>query len=177
MKTLKLFRNLLIAFILFWIFVTVASKGFIKSSYRIMTDYQTYSEEGVIKVTDSRATKVNGYVEGTFTNTTNNKIDKLFVVLQCFSKNDVLLGTEYTELTNIAPKEERKFRIDYQYDDVDYFNILTTQQEPENGEFKLDFEKMFNIKLEEKQVDWLTRIAVFIGILTAIRLIPFPFPF
>lgn len=165
MGTLKLFRNLLIAFILLWIFVTVASEGFIQTSYRYIGEYELNSTVGTIQITDSRATKVNGYVKGTITNNTNHLISKLYIVLQCYSKKDNLLGTEYTQVENLAVGETREFEIRYQYDDVDHYTITTTEEAPEGGNLNLNL----NWKNGNGYMDVLTRLAILAGCLAAVH--------
>ena len=166
MNTLKVFRNLLIAFILLWIFVTVVSEGFIQTSYRYIGDYEINNSEGVtVVITDSKATKVNGYVKGTVTNNTDHIISKLYVVLECFSKNNNLLGTEYTVISDLAPKQTKEFEIRYQYDDVDHYKITTTEEAPEGGNFNFswDWQNAYQAK------DVLTRLAILAGCLAAIH--------
>lgn len=164
MNTMKVFRNLLIAFILLWIFVTIASEAFVRSSYRIIGDYQVHSNIGNVHIEESKATKVNGYFKGTITNITDRTIGKLYLVLECFSKNDVLLGTEYTVITNLEPKETREFQINYRYDDVDHVKLTTTEEEPdENGNFNFNL----NLPKGDGYMDALTRLAVIAGLLAA----------
>ena len=64
MSRLKTFGKYLLMFVAFYIFVTVASIGFIKGTYETMEQNVYSSDEIQIEVDEAKSTFVNGYVKG-----------------------------------------------------------------------------------------------------------------
>ena len=79
MSRLKTFGKYLLMFVAFYIFVTVASIGFIKGTYETMEQNVYSSDEIQIEVEEAKSTFVNGYVKGKLTNNSDSDIHSKYV--------------------------------------------------------------------------------------------------
>ena len=81
MSRLKTFGKYLLMFVAFYIFVTVASIGFIKGTYETMEQNVYSSDEIQIEVDEAKSTFVNGYVKGKLTNNSDSDIHSKYTLL------------------------------------------------------------------------------------------------
>ena len=101
MSRLKTFGKYLLMFVAFYIFVTVASIGFIKGTYETMEQNVYSSEEIQIEVEEAKSTFVNGYVKGKLTNKTDSDIHSKYVNINFLSKKGNVILTKYLDIDEV----------------------------------------------------------------------------
>jgi len=86
MKRMKTFFIYLLLFIAFYIFVSVMSYLFAKSSYSNIYSYEIATESPKVTIKESKATSTNGYIIGTVKNDTASTIEKINLKVDFYSK-------------------------------------------------------------------------------------------
>lgn len=150
MKTMKLFRNLFIIFVLLFIFVSVMSEAFIKSTYTLIGENIVVSESPKIEILEARSTNVNGFVKAKITNNTDKDINNQYIKLDFFSKYDNNLGTKYLKVDNLKVGESKNFELEHKYEGAQRVTAEITDKIPETY--------TFNYKLSDTD-----KLALFIG--------------
>lgn len=91
-----------------------------------------------------QATSINGFAKGKVINNTENEIQNKYIKIECYSKNDTLMGTKYIEIDKIGAKEEKEFEVHFNFNKVDraVIDIIDEEQLEEQ-----------NIKEEDKTSD------------------------
>ena len=116
MKRLKTFFIYFLLVVGFFIFSQIVIALSIHTSY----SYKSYEIKTPIPMTvDVQATSVNGYVKGKVINNTTEAIQNKFIKIECYSKNNVLLGTKYIEIENINTKETLEYEMKFNYNRVE----------------------------------------------------------
>ena len=162
MKTLKLFRNLLIIFVAFYIFSEIVSAQYIKNTYSSVNEIQIADQSPKIEIEESKATKVNGYVEGKVTNTQNENTENKYIKVDCYSKYDNYLGSEYVKIGSLENGQSNKFKIKYKFDDVENLKISVTDKGPEDAD----------LNLKTRELTRIEKVALIIGGLIVIYYMP-----
>ena len=142
MDTMKLFIKLLVAFVLLYFFVTYMSEGFIQTAYSPLDNYKVINDSPKIEITESKATKMNGYVIGKITNNTGEKIEAQYILVDCYSKYDNNLTTNYVKIEGLEVGETKDFTIQYRCQGADRIQISTTSQEPDLYDFNIELTDM-----------------------------------
>lgn len=117
-----------IIIVLFILFSNYMSKVALKNMYRKIEGTIKENEIISIKMDDSKATNVNGYVKGIITGKTNRENDNVYIKLDLYSKKHNILGTEYYELKNIRYDEKEEFKIEFKYSNVESFEITCVKE-------------------------------------------------
>ena len=113
MKTFFIYFLLVVAFFIFSQIIIAVS---IHTSY----SYKSVEIKTPIPITaEAQATSVNGYVKGKVFNNTTEPMENKFIKIECYSKNNVLLGTKYVEINNINTKETPEYEMKFNYSKVD----------------------------------------------------------
>ena len=129
-KIIKYIILIIAAFIFFDFLINVGLSNTYKDK---KCEILSSSPEIIIK--ESKATKVNGYLEGTVNNNTGENINKTYVKVDLYSELDNFLGTEYITIENLNNSESIDFKLDYRYEGVKELKISTTSiNEKENRE-------------------------------------------
>ena len=112
-KTFFIYFLLIVAFFIFsQVMIYIA----------INTTYQYKSIE--LKTTipikaEVQATLIDGYAKGKVINDTENEIQNKYIKIECYSKNNTLMGTKYIEIDKIGAKEEKEFEVHFNFNKVD----------------------------------------------------------
>lgn len=123
MKTLKKFGIYLLLLLVLYIFVSLASFGFIKKVYKNINDYEIATNSPKIEVIESKATYVNGYVIAKVTNDTGKEIDKTYLKLDLYTKNNNYLGSKYNEIKDFSNNEVLEVKTNYKFNGVDHYKL------------------------------------------------------
>ena len=116
MSRLKTFFIYFLLVVLFFIFSQIIIALSIHTSY----SYKSCEIKTAIPMTaDVQATSVNGFVKGKVINNTAEAIQNKFMKIECYSKNNVLLGTKYIEIENINTKETLEYEMKFNYNRVE----------------------------------------------------------
>ena len=66
-----------------------------------------------------QATSVNGFAKGKIINNTENNIENKYLKIECYSKNDTLMGTKYVEIDKLKAKEKKEFEVHFNFNRVE----------------------------------------------------------
>lgn len=75
------------------------------------------------------ATSVNGKANIKVTNNTENIIENKYIKLECYSKNNVLMGTKYIKIDKIETDEEKEFEVRFNFNKVDRAVISIVEEQ------------------------------------------------
>lgn len=130
MKRLFMYAVLVVAFFIFsQIMIYVA----------INTTYKYKLVEGktsLITNAELQATSINGFVKCWVKNTTPNKIENKYIKVDCYSKNNILMGTKYIKIDEMQTNEEKEFEVRFNFSKVDKAQIEIVNELPQNTEEK-----------------------------------------
>ena len=140
MARMKKFFIYLLVVVAVYFFVDFTSFAYIKTTYEDLTDISIELNNPKIKITESKATYINGYIKGTLLNNEDYTIDKKYVKFEFFSSNNICLGKKYIKLEKFTPNEEKEFEVRFNLENVKSYKI-SLADENENiseEELKLD---------------------------------------
>ncbi len=122
MARLKTFLMYASWVIIFFIFSQIMIFIAINTTYKYKNvEVQTTS----ILEAEVQATSVNGFAKCKVANNMQSK----YIKLECYSKNDILMGTKYIK---IETNEEKEFEIRFNYSRVDNAKITIVNEIPED---------------------------------------------
>lgn len=120
MTTLKKFLMYGSWVLLFFIFSQIMIYVAINTTYK----YKNVEiSSASITQAEVQATSINGFAKGKITEGTQNK----YIKIECYSKNDVLMGTKYIK---IETNEEQEFEVKFNYSRVDNAKIEIVDEIP-----------------------------------------------
>lgn len=124
MATLKKFLMYGSWVILFFIFSQIMIFIAINTTYKYKK-VESYST--LITQAEVKATSVNGFAKFKVKSGAQNK----YIKIDCYSKNDVLMGTKYIK---IETNEEQEFEVRFNYSKVDNAKVNIVDQIPQDIE-------------------------------------------
>lgn len=124
MATLKKFLMYGSWVILFFIFSQIMIFIAINTTYKYKK-VESYST--LITQAEVKATSVNGFAKCKVKSGAQNK----YIKIDCYSKNDVLMGTKYIK---IETNEEQEFEVRFNYSKVDNAKVDIVDQIPQDIE-------------------------------------------
>ena len=163
MSRLKTFGKYLLMFVAFYIFVTVASIGFIKGTYETMEQNVYSSDEIQIEVDEAKSTFVNGYVKGKLTNNSDSDIHSKYVKINFLSKKGNVILTKYLDIDELKAKETKNFTINFEAENIKSFNMSIVDeyiQEKSNAQL---------INLSDAENEEIKNISIFLSAITIIN--------
>ena len=152
MDKMKKFLIYLLVVVVVYFFVDFASFAYIKTTYKDLDKYQVEINNPKIEITESKATYINGYINGTLKNTSQEKIDNKYVKFEFYSSNNILLGKKYIKLENLGINQENKFEVRFNIENVNNYKVKLAEE----GEIITD---------EELKLDPETKGLILIGTL------------
>ena len=123
MARMKTFLIYLLVVVAVYFFVDFASFAYIKTTYEDLYDFSINMENPKIKITESKATYINGYITGYLLNNEDYTLDKKYVKFEFFSDNNVLLGKKYVKLENFTSNKEREFEVRFNLENVKSYKV------------------------------------------------------
>jgi len=123
MDRLKTFGMYILIIIVIYIFVSLASYGFIVKAYKDINEYEILTTSPKIEIIDSEATYVNGYVVAKVTNNTGKEINKAYIKLDLYTENDNYLGTKYNEINDFSNNEILEVKTNFKFNGVENYKI------------------------------------------------------
>ncbi len=124
MATLKKFLMYGSWILLFFIFSQIMIFIAINTTYKYKK-VESYST--LITQAEVKATSVNGFAKCKVKSGAQNK----YIKIDCYSKNDVLMGTKYIK---IETNEEQEFEVRFNYSKVDNAKVNIVDQIPQDIE-------------------------------------------
>lgn len=128
MSRLKTFGKYLLMFVGFYIFSTILSIGFIITTYSDM-DKTIYPDSSLsVEISKAKSTFVNGYVQGTVTNTTSEDIQSKYIKIEFISKNDNEILYKYIQIDELKAGETKNFTINFEAENIKSINVKVTDE-------------------------------------------------
>lgn len=163
MSRLKTFGKYLLMFVAFYIFVTVASIGFIKGTYETMEQNVYSSDEIQIEVEEAKSTFVNGYVKGKLTNNSDSDIHSKYIKINFLSKKGNVILTKYLDIDELKAKETKNFTINFEAENIKSFNMSIVDeyiQEKSNAQL---------INLSDAENEEIKNISIFLSAIILLK--------
>lgn len=135
MDRMKTFFKYAIWVILFFIFSELIINVGLNSSYK---NIQSKNNIEQVIITQAQATLVNGRIKGTIRNTGNEELNGKYVKVDIYSERDVLLGSKYYEIQNLAKNQSQDFEIYFKAQYVKYYDVSIVN-EKEESELDIEF--------------------------------------
>ena len=116
MPTHKKFLIYFLLVIAFFIFSQIIIYIAINTTY----GYKKVEIKSTIPMSaEVQATSVNGFAKVKVKNIIDNPIENKYIKINCYSKNDVLMGTKYIKIDKIDAKEEKEFEVRFNFNRVE----------------------------------------------------------
>lgn len=142
METIKKFTKYLFIFIalyiIFDLLVFLGTKGLQKD----ITKYTIKTKSPKIEIIQSIGGYSNINIEAKITNNTSKLIEKTYIKFSFYNKSNKYLLSKYEPIELLNVSETQKIKVNYNINNVDYFNVIVTQEfieEPKREE--TEFEK------------------------------------
>ena len=135
MDRMKTFFKYIILIALFYVFSNGMINAFLKVSYKDIKDYEIDVQQIYVDVTEAKASKRNGYINGIIKNNSDVVIQNKYLKFSMLSKNGKVLGEKYIKIDSIEPEQLRKFEVKFDFDSVKTFKIELTDTKPEDIDF------------------------------------------
>lgn len=137
MKRMKTFLTYLLLLLGFFVVSLILEDGLLMKMYANITG-NTNGTYGVssgfqIEMVDSRATNVNGYLRFKIKNTTGHFIEKCYVKIDLYSKQNLLAATKYFEINDFEANEEKKFELKFKANEISRYEITMTEEAPDKS--------------------------------------------
>lgn len=148
MSRMKKFFKYFLAIVIVYIIVDIGSFYTLKSTY-LTKDYSVEESVLDIQVTEAKATYLNGYAIGTVKNNTDATISNKYLKIDSYSDRDVLLGTKYVELKDLAPGEETTFNSSFNFERIGNMklSIVDSSELPTAGNLDFGFDNPEDAKV------------------------------
>lgn len=146
MKTLKLFFKLFLIFVAFYIFSEIVSAEYIKNTYSSIDKIDIINQTPKIEIEESRATKVDGYIKGKVINTNNEDTTNKYIKVDCYSKYNNYLGSEYAKIGALENGANKNFKLKYSFEDVENIKVSVINEGPANKDIHMSFKELTNVE-------------------------------
>lgn len=128
MARIKTFLIYLLLIVALYFFVDFASFAYIKTTYEDLHDFTIEVSNPKVKITESKATYINGYIKGSLLNNAEETIEKKYVKFEFFSEHDVSLGKKYVKVEQLMANEEKDFEVQFNLENVDHYKITIADE-------------------------------------------------
>ena len=118
MNRMKTFFKYLLLVILFYVFSNIMINALFKVSYSDIKEYDINVADVYVDVTEAKASKRNGYINGIVKNNTSKTVENKYLKITMISKYGNELGEKYIKIDKLEPTQLRKFEIKFDYDNV-----------------------------------------------------------
>lgn len=134
MKRMKTFFIYVLLIAALWIFSDIVIYLTVNGTFKDK-EAKVFISSPEVTISESKATYINGCVKGIIKNNAEEVINNKYLKIDMYSERDVNLGTKYVKIEKLQPSETKEFEMWYEYTDVDYVIIRTTDKVPNlNGE-------------------------------------------
>jgi hypothetical protein len=143
MDRMKTFGLYALGIIVFFIFSSFLIEVGLNSTYKNIDGKNNVEQ---IEITNAEATLVNGRISGKLNTEMTKELYSKYIKIDLYSPRDVLLGTKYIEMKDVAINNN-SFETYFKLQDVKRYEISLVD-EKENTEK----EELFGIKLSKTQI-------------------------
>ena len=150
MGRLKTFGKYLLMFVAFYVFSTVVAAYAIKTTYSKIDGTIEENEVIEVKVDDAKSTMVNGYIKGTITNKTQEKIDGKYVKFELYSSKNNNIVTEFVKIDELQAGESKNFTINFRGENIKTYKekVEDSYQEEKNESHLINLEDAENQEIK-----------------------------
>lgn len=160
MDRMKTFAKYALLIIVFFIFSIFMENVLLVSMYKDIpcTIDESYNGEddrfSVINLS-ANASNTNGYISFELINNSAETIEKCYVKINLYNKQDLLAKTEYIEVKDLKGYESRPFRIKFDANNITRFDISVVEESPDLSNiinilgFEIDTTDIFGFDLSE----------------------------
>jgi len=141
MKRLKTFSIYVLLIAAFWIVSDIIIYLSINGTYNDK-ETKVYISSPKVIVEESKATSINGYIKGSIKNNTQEIITDKYLKIDMYSARDVNLGTKYVKIDSLQSNESQEFEMWYEFSNVDYAILTTTNEDVNIGESEFSSRKI-----------------------------------
>ena len=135
MDKMKKFAKYAIWLILFWILSDILIYYGINSTYKAILPKSEQTSQ--ISVDNAEATKVNGRINGTVTNSEENDLSEKYIKIDLYADSGNLLGTNYLSIGNLRTNETKNFETYFKIQDVKFYDVSIVDEKVEEGSTEL----------------------------------------
>ena len=182
LQTFTIYALIILGFFLFSEFLSgqlIKQMYFeLKGNYKESFEYNGEKNAISMEVIDAKASRMNGQLTARVTNNTDNTIDKAYLKLDLFAKDDIKAVSRYMEINDLKPGESKDYTLKFKAGYVDTYKVAVKEDYPDKDytfevfgyEFNtknflgLDISKYVNAKaIKEAGFNGITSIFSFIG--------------
>ena len=138
MKRMQTFIIYIIIIAGFFLLSNFLSGQLIDQMYKELngTVEKTFSYNGEeksleIKIIDAKATRMNGYLTARVTNKSDSKIDKAYLKIDLFAKEDIKAVSRYMEINDLNPGETKEYKLKFRAGYVDTYKVAVKEDFPD----------------------------------------------
>ena len=103
----------------------------LSGTYKSELEYNGKKLELDVKVIDAKATRMNGYLNVRIKNITDEIIDKAYLRIDLFAKQDIKAITRYMEINNLKPDETKDYKLKFRAGYVDTYKLAIENDFPD----------------------------------------------
>lgn len=129
MARMKVFLSYLIIFIIAYVVFDFFTYRYLVNSYKNIKTYEIIAQSPEVKISEAKATAVNGYVKGTVKNTTGEKIDSTNIKIDLYNSRGSNLETKYCKIENFSEDETREFNINFRANNISHIEVSFTDED------------------------------------------------
>lgn len=140
MDRMKTFFIYFLIFIGFFIMSNVLENGLIYDMYEKLSgeiintaSVNNRNIELEIVDNDSRATNINGYMNLNIANNMESNIEKCYMKLELFNKQDLVAVTEYIELNDLTPNINKNYYFKFKANNIERYRISLVNEKPDTS--------------------------------------------
>ena len=103
----------------------------LSGTYKSELEYNGKKLELDVKVIDAKATRMNGYLNVRIKNITDEIIDKAYLRIDLFAKQDIKAITRYMEINDLKPDESKEYKLKFRAGYVDTYKLSIENDFPD----------------------------------------------
>lgn len=151
MKTFLMYALVLLGFM----FLSyVLEDGFIMGMYDGIEGKANSGSFNGMSITDldGRATSVNGYLTFKVKNESGNTVN-CYGKIDLYSKQDLLAATQYIEILDFKPQQEKTYHVKFKANDIAYYDVSLVSELPDKSNiinilgWEIDLSNIFGMDL------------------------------
>ena len=108
-----------------------------------------------VEILDARATRMNGYINAKVTNTSDDYIDKAYLKVDLYAKDDIKAITRYLEINDLEPGESKDYQLKFNAGYVDTYKVAVENEYPDEDYifdifgYEINTKSIFGIDLSD----------------------------
>ena len=112
-----------------------------------------------IEITDfkGRACNINGYLSFVLKNESNKTVN-CYGKIDLYSRQNLLAATEYIEISNLEPKNQKEYQVKFSANEIDSYKISLVSEVPDKTNiinilgWEIDLTNVFGMDLSDSQI-------------------------